>query len=157
MNKILNLTQHKATEDQIRAGVFDLPDDQHAKVRDLLTFHPTVDEDGVKHPPACEQIGDAAVALARLAETAHPNGDVMIGCAPWLLIELADELLACGLRVLFAFSERESVEQVQADFSVRKVQVFRHLGFIPAHDPYRDGHHYHPPCDVGPTCRAERG
>ena len=33
---------------------------------------------------------------------------------------------------LFAFSRRESVEETQADGSVRKTVLFRHVGFVGA-------------------------
>jgi hypothetical protein len=39
-------------------------------------------------------------------------------------------LRAADITPLYAFSVRESVEQALADGSVRKVNVFRHAGFI---------------------------
>lgn len=39
-------------------------------------------------------------------------------------------LIAKGVKPVYAFSARESVDHVQADGSVRKVAVFRHLGFV---------------------------
>ena len=35
-----------------------------------------------------------------------------------------------GINPVYAFSVRESEEQVQADGSVKKVAVFRHRGFV---------------------------
>lgn len=45
---------------------------------------------------------------------------------------LETELSARRIEPVYAFSTRESVEQTQADGSVRKVNVFRHTGFVPA-------------------------
>ena len=36
----------------------------------------------------------------------------------------------CGFTPVYAFSKRESEEIPQPDGSVRKVQVFRHCGFV---------------------------
>jgi len=54
----------------------------------------------------------------------------MIGGAPFLMSALEDALVIAGITPLYAFSVRESVEAEQADGSVRKVAVFRHLGFV---------------------------
>jgi len=43
---------------------------------------------------------------------------------------LARRLESVGLKPVFAFSKRESVDQPQPDGSVRKVAVFRHIGFV---------------------------
>lgn len=42
------------------------------------------------------------------------------------------ELHARRIQPVYAFPTRESVEQTQPDGSVRKVNVFRHAGFMPA-------------------------
>ena len=54
----------------------------------------------------------------------------MIGGAPWMMSALEGALLDAGVQPVYAFSVRESVEQVQPDGSVRKVNVFRHVGFV---------------------------
>lgn len=56
----------------------------------------------------------------------------MIGGAPWLMEPLAKRLRAHGIIPLFAFSRRESIEQVQQDGSVRKTNVLKHAGFVEA-------------------------
>ena len=43
---------------------------------------------------------------------------------------LEKALVDYGVCPYYAFSRRESVEEVQADGSVRKTAVFRHAGFI---------------------------
>jgi hypothetical protein len=54
----------------------------------------------------------------------------MIGGAPYLMAPLESALRAHGITPVYAFSVRESVDQVQPDGSVRKVAVFRHAGFV---------------------------
>jgi hypothetical protein len=54
----------------------------------------------------------------------------MIGGAPYLMGALEKALRECGFTPVYAFSKRESIDQPQPDGSVRKVAVFRHLGFV---------------------------
>ena len=49
-----------------------------------------------------------------------------------MMARLERALIERGIEPLYAFSVRESTEEVQADGSVRKVAVFKHAGFIPA-------------------------
>jgi len=129
---VLNLTQHAATSEQVAAGVIDLTGEKLATVRDWLTF----DE-----PPREALIEARASALAQAASREPVGGDyvrgrrypyAMIGGAPYLMGPLERALQARGVHALYAFSRRESVEQEQPDGSVRKINVFRHLGFVEA-------------------------
>jgi len=121
---ILNLTQHQATVEQLAAGVVDLPTEQRAALCGLLTFDTL---------PAGEEISEAAEAIALLADDYLPevgNHHAMIGGAPYLMAPLEIALRQHRISPVYAFSRRESVEQQQADGSVRKVNVFRHAGFV---------------------------
>lgn len=121
---MLNLTQHSATPEQLAAGVIDPTGWAAADIRELLTFDQL---------PSRQEITDRARYLADLARALLDSGDaVMIGGAPYLMPALERELAALGLEAHYAFSVRESVEQVQPDGSVRKVNTFRHAGFVPA-------------------------
>ena len=44
MNEIINLTQHAATDDQIAAGVFEIPTAVRAELQALLTFNSLPDD-----------------------------------------------------------------------------------------------------------------
>jgi len=97
----------------------------------LLTF---------ERRPSGLEVSQMAQAIARLAADflRHENIGMakhraMIGGAPYLMAPLEHELLARGIQSLYAFSQRESVEEVQADGSVLKENIFRHEGFIPGH------------------------
>jgi hypothetical protein len=120
---ILNLTQHKATPDQIDAGVIDLPEEERAELQRLLTFD-TV--------PDSYEIADRADAIASFARkmTSGVFSQAMIGGAPYLMSSLEWYLKGAGIEPVYAFSVRESVEEIAPDGSVRKVNVFKHAGFI---------------------------
>lgn len=122
MNPVLNLTQHKATPDQIAVGVFDAPDDLREIIADLLTFD---------QPPTHAQMRVRARELARIVSMFQVD-KVMVGGAPFFMGPLVAELRYIHRASLFAFSRRESVDQPQPDGTVRKVAVFKHAGFVPA-------------------------
>jgi hypothetical protein len=130
---ILNLTQHQATPSQKEAGLVDLPSELAAVVRAALTFD-TV--------PTAQEIRNRAELLAHLASRAdldlpseHPLVGVpfrgaLIGGAPYLMGALEIALLGVGITPVYAFSVRDSTEEVQADGTVRKVNTFRHGGWV---------------------------
>lgn len=126
---IINLTQHQETAEQIDQGVFtpSLPcgTDFRAQVSRLLTF---------PNLPTSGDLADACnglQAICRTVRSEYPTATkVMIGGAPWLMPLLEISLRNAGFRVLYAFSVRQSVDQVQEDGSIRKVAVFRHTGFV---------------------------
>ena len=119
---MLNLTQHNATPDQLLAGVIEpcAEDGTKKLIQTLLTFNTL---------PARAEIDDAAKRLAQIAAKSGAKS-AMIGGAPWLSRALEDALLAHGVQPAYAFSSRVSEEQHMPDGTVRKVQVFRHDGFV---------------------------
>jgi hypothetical protein len=116
---IANLTQHRASPDQITEEVFDLPGGQPAT---LLTFA------GL---PTGQEVRRRAETLAEVAKATGARR-AMVGGYLALMAPLCAELAARGITPLFAHSERETVEEVLPDGSVRKTQIFRHAGFVPA-------------------------
>lgn len=133
---ILNLTQHPATPEQLAAGVRDLNQERQA-LQELLTFDtlPTLAD--------LEDRADAISLLARREFDRAPFEAVMIGGDPFFMIPLEAALTGDPAlptsdpqtyhpEVLYAFSRRESIEQPQPDGSVKKVNIFRHAGFVQA-------------------------
>lgn len=119
MTHIINLTQHAATDEQAAAGVVE-PQDKTA-VHRLLTFDTCPDRDAIR------------MRAEALAAVARENGAkaALVGGAPYLMGPLEAALREAGVRPLYAFSQRAGVvEERQPDGSVRKVQVFRHAGWI---------------------------
>lgn len=122
-NRILNLTQHQATEEQKAQGVFDLKDTTELKA--LLTF------DGI---PSHGEMYDRARRLAQIARHALGKGchEVMIGGAPFFMSTLENYLWEEGMVPVYAFSQRHVVESVKEDGTVVKTAVFKHVGFVKA-------------------------
>ncbi len=117
---VINLTQHAASQDQISSGVKDLTGNQLAGLKTALTFEDL---------PTPDEVWQRAEFIADLAKTTGENA-AMIGGAPYLMAALESTLRAVGITPLYAFSKRESKEVIHSDGSVRKVNVFRHIGFI---------------------------
>lgn len=114
---MINLTQHTATPEQLAAGVVAAPFAD--RLPSLLTFV------GIPSPLEIRQRAEVIASLA--AETGAKSA--MIGGAPFFMGPLEVALHAVGIRAVFAFSDRVSVEETQADGSVRKTAVFQHAGF----------------------------
>ena len=119
---ILNLTQHKATPEQIADGVIDLCDSDRAFIANALTFEECPDYSTIK---------SRAMYIAGMAAS-HSSGarSAMIGGAPYLMRELEQGLWLEHIRPLYAFSVRESVEHTNPDGTVEKKTVFRHSGWV---------------------------
>ena len=116
---ILNFTQHAATAEQVAAGVIDLMQHDLASLKALLNFV------GL---PTADEIYERAYAIAALAENLFAES-VMIGGAPFLMPVLQKALQMRGITVLYAFSERVSIEKI-VDGVVVKTNEFKHIGFV---------------------------
>lgn len=116
--KILNLTQHEATEQQKEDGVIE-PENKK-EIQELLTFNtlPTSDE---VYKRACKL---AAKVIENDCDAA------MIGGASYLMEILPVIMEKYNLSPLFAFSERQVQETVKEDGSVEKTNIFVHKGFV---------------------------
>ena len=128
---ILNLTQHNATPEQ-KAQLVVEPRMTKEKIKKLLTF---------EEIPSKEEIEARAEKLAEIAvsEASHYAGEtdnevwitrVLLGGAPFFMGALEKAIRECGFTPVYAFSKRESVDQPQPDGSVKKIAVFRHIGFV---------------------------
>lgn len=124
---ILNLTQHQATEEQRNQGVVDLPtQDRIDTLKRLLTF------DELPTKELMNKRAKQIVLLVRnngISDTFVP-AKVMIAGAPFFMSILEKALLNDGIQPVYAFSVRDGVEQIQQDGSVRKINVFKHIGFV---------------------------
>jgi len=120
--RILNLTRHPATPEQKAAGVVDFSEEGRRQFSRLLTFDEL---------PSSDEIWQRALLIASSAKRDDPEA-AMIGGAPFLMAPLEKALRMVGITPLYAFSRREAVEETLPDGSVKKTQVFRHLGFVEA-------------------------
>jgi len=122
---VLNLTQHEATPDQKADGLMDcIHADDRMLIHRLLTFD---------HLPGRREIISRAGDLAALARM-HKTDAAMLGGPPYLTSVLEFMLSHMGIEPVYSFTQRVSAEQKQADGSVTKTSVFRHLGWV---RPYR--------------------
>ena len=128
---IFNMTQHAATADQLAVGVVDYPEYQargrflsRSEMVELLTFEKL---------PTAQDLERRATWLAEDLSWRWGDGaSAMIGGAPFFMPVLERKLKEYGIKVLYAFSKRESVEEQQPDGSVIKRNTFRHAGFVEA-------------------------
>lgn len=130
---ILNLTQHKATPEQIAQGVIELP----PMIADMIKRASTFDE-----IPDKQFLFEKARYIAGLALTvAAPNyrrddlGQItkaMIGGALFFMSALEKALINVGIQPVYAFSVRQSTE-TQVDGVVTKINTFKHAGFVQAY------------------------
>ena len=121
---IINLTQHNASPEQVAAGVVDVPAELKSDLSALLTFTTL---------PTKEELSEAAMKVATMAVICCQGSDApaaMIGGAPFFMASLEMALRHYGIKPLYAFSERVSEEQEQTDGSIRKVNIFKHKGFV---------------------------
>lgn len=118
---ILNLTQHKATQDQIDQGVVDFDDETRAKISQLLAFD--------EMPDRNEMIERAHKLVTILRLKNHIRCEVMIGGAPFFMYTLERALYMNEFNPVFAFSKRVSVEK-EVDGKIIKTNEFKHIGFI---------------------------
>lgn len=117
---IINLTQHQATPEQ---GCIEVGRKDHLK--ELLTF--------VEIPSKQEMEDRAEMILFMIEETLGEMPEkAMIGGAPFFMSTLEKALKERGVTPVYAFSQRESVEEVQEDGTVVKRNVFKHIGFVEA-------------------------
>lgn len=128
MKTIINLTHHQPSVEQIAAGVFTSVNND--RVQRLLDFH---------EMPNAALLKERARSLAELAsrefdELGVPTADrkAMVGSAPYFAAPLEAALLDAGIMPLYAYSVRDSVEEVQPDGTTIKINRFKHLGFIAA-------------------------
>lgn len=117
--RIINLTQHPATPEQIKAGVEDLPDEWREEVVALLTFSSI---------PNIDEIKTRADKLAFIAS--WYGAKAMIGGAPYLMGALETALKKEKIKPVYVFSKRESVEETLPDGKVIKKSIFKHAGFV---------------------------
>lgn len=127
---VINATQHASTAEQVAAGVY-----RDLNVSQWLTFDELPSQLEMEfHADEIGSIIWEAHSEEMKANFIEPREEpcyAMIGGAPWFMPVLERVLRDnYGIRPIYAFSKRESVEEVQADGSVRKTAVFRHAGFI---------------------------
>lgn len=116
--KIINLTQHPASAEQIEAGVIDLSKESGLTL--ALTFNELPTKEAIQNR------ANLITGMAIMNEATH----AMIGGAPFLMSALERTLKEKGIQPLYAFSERVSVEKTTETGEVVKTSVFQHKGWV---------------------------
>lgn len=137
---LVNMTQHTLTSDQTEGfkgfngdsgDVYITLEPNTAckqMVQKLLTFE-TI--------PTSETINERAENLAQLcigivSTNLSSDGEIyaLIGGAPYLMASLENALRERKIHPVYSFSERQSVETTMPDGTVKKTNLFKHVGFI---------------------------
>ncbi len=111
---ILNLTQHKATPEQLEAGVVD--PSNHDILKDVLTFNQI---------PSKQEMQERAEWCAQCCHY-HGVYTALIGGAPFFMSTLEKVLIDNEIQPVYAFSVRQSVDNPDGT----KTSVFKHAGFV---------------------------
>jgi hypothetical protein len=121
--KIINITQHPATAEQVAAGVIDVPAENLTELRALITFDAL---------PTVEEIETRARAVAALVKRLNIAGVkyAMIGGALYFMGALERALADISICPIYAFSVRNTVEEVLSNGDIKKTQIFQHGGFV---------------------------
>lgn len=126
MNTIINLTQHQPTAEQVTAGVVNLRRDLLESLNLCLNFEASYDKTNL------ELSAKSIIALLFHNGSSGVGQQVMVGGMPSFMPILEKTLLQAGFRVLYAKTDRISEDQPQSDGTVRKISVFKHIGFYEA-------------------------
>ena len=121
---IINCTQHRATPEQLALGVTDFPEPSRSELVRLLTF---------EELPTIDIIHERAKNICALVDNTFKDVTpkvLLLGGAPFLMGTLERHIIFRGWKPVYAFSQRESVEELQADGTVKKTSVFKHAGFV---------------------------
>ena len=125
MKQIINLTQHQATESQIKQGLIEPDFETKVKIKELLAFDEL---------PKAFEIKNRAKELAGIVFDIFKKTSIrtaMIGGAPFLMSTLEKKLRRFNFYIVYAFSKRVSKETLK-DGKIVKTSQFEHIGFIDA-------------------------
>lgn len=142
--KYINLTVHKATPDQVAAGVVDLPEEQIAQLKKLSTFDsiPRAGEIEERIVEIIDMLLDlgylkadapATASISELEKLEEEKDAVafMVGGALFFYPHLVNAIWKdFGQKSFLAFTKRQAVEQVNEDGTVTKTAIFKHDGFV---------------------------
>ena len=141
--RIINLTQHKGTEAQAKAGLVEWMAEHLGHSDWILDLGGDSSDWETRAPTDLAEVLNVApsddippVLAARAEEVAGWVEEMacraaMIGGHFGLTVALSEALTMRGILPVRAVTERKAAEQAQPDGSVRKVSRFEHIGFVP--------------------------
>ena len=122
---MINLTQHKATPEQVKQGVIDTDSDIRKTLLELLTF-----EDISETFP--ESLRNRANQISEIANLDGIHASALIGGALYFMPYLVTALKEKGIKPFYSFTKRVIENEFSSDGSVTKTSVFKHVAFIEA-------------------------
>lgn len=140
---IINLTQHNATSEQVAVGVIEVNKRMEQLLADVPNYGTSPTEEGEKmkerllsllnfsNIPTKEELEDRAEAIALIASDCEVES-AMIGGASYLMPHLEKALKERGIKPLYSFTQRESVERTLPNGEVQKTSIFKHIGWVEA-------------------------
>lgn len=139
---MVNLTQHALTKEQYTHNNEELTvvtykpyaKEVQNDILEFLTFNKIPSKEEIlKRADLLAIIASNTIKQAEdLSEIPATEKYALIGGAPYLMGPLEEALRKQGIQPLYAFSQRESVEEVNSDGSVTKTTIFKHKGYIEA-------------------------
>ena len=121
--KIINLTQHKASAEQLEAGVKDIGFNHDSRLKELLTFDEIPTQDDLVR--RAEKIGDMLIGVEFWGRQTEMKA-MIGGFQPFMPILAKMLLTRFGIKSVYAFTKRVAVE----DDDGTKTSVFKHMGFV---------------------------
>ena len=122
---MINLTQHKATPEQVKEGVIDTDSEIRKILLELLTF-----EDISETSP--ESLSNRANQISEIANLDGVHNSALIGGALFFMPYLITALKEKKIKPVYSFTKRVIENEFSSDGSVKKTAVFKHVGFIDA-------------------------
>lgn len=101
-----------------------MPEPARSELIKLLTF---------EELPTSEIIHERASQICELVASTFADVEpkvLLLAGAPFLMSTLEIFAALRGWKPVYAFSKRESVEELQPDGSIKKISVFKHAGFV---------------------------
>lgn len=130
----INLTQHELTKEQKEDAYWVRFDSYNGtnstiEIKKLLTFE--FQPDTAKIQERAEKLAEIAegIFLQLDPEEALPH-KALIGGAPYLMGPLEKELHKRGIKPMYSFSQRVSVEAPNEKGEITKTSTFKHVGWI---------------------------
>ena len=122
---MINLTQHKATPEQVKQGVIDTDSDIRKTLLELLTF----DDISETFP---ESLRNRANQISEIANLDGVHASALIGGALYFMPYLVTALKEKNIKPFYSFTKRVIENEFSSDGSVKKTSVFKHVAFIEA-------------------------
>ena len=119
MKRILNLTQHPATEAQVADGVIEPSAELKNEIKNMITF---------EEMPTKDEMKEVAEKLVTFVKDANCDS-AMIGGAMFFMSTLENALKDAGITPCYAFSKRRC-EEKEIDGVVKKISLFEYIGLI---------------------------